>query len=137
VRGWTVGIGLSRAVVLISLSSLVTQALNAAPVPYAINGNSEPRYLVEFQLAAMPGEQLVIVRYSPKHDPTNEWVYNRADIDDAKVVWAREIPGLDIHPLLDYFRGRTVWLAQPDVDPKKLIPYSPPRPTPSAVAATP
>jgi len=135
VRGWAVGIGLSRAVVLISLSSLAAQASNPTSLPYEINGNSEPRYLVESQLAAMPGEQLVIVRYSPKHDPTNEWVYNRADIDDARVVWAREIPGVNIQPLLDYFHGRNVWLAQPDVDMTHVIPYSL-RQTPSAIAGS-
>jgi len=38
-------------------------------------------------------------------------------------VWAREIPGVSIQPLLDYFRGRRVWLAQPDVTPLQLTPY--------------
>ena len=83
----------------------------------------------------MPGEQLVIVRYSTKHDTTNEWVYNRADIDDARVVWAREIPGVNIQPLLEYFHGRNVWLAQPDVDMTHVIPYSL-RQTPSAIAGS-
>ena len=47
------------------------------------------------QLAAMPGQHLVIVHYSPQHIPYREWVYNGADIDGSKVVWAREIPGVD------------------------------------------
>jgi len=52
-----------------------------------------------------------------------EWVYNLADIDHAQVVWAREIPGVDIRPLLEYFRGHTVWLVERDVNPVQLRPY--------------
>jgi hypothetical protein len=80
------------------------------------------RYRAEFssELNHVPGEQLAIVRYSSDHDPGEEWVYNRADIDHAKIVWAREIPGEDIRPLLDYFRNREVWLVEPDADPPKL-----------------
>ena len=71
----------------------------------------------------MPGEHLVIVRYSPDHGFDPEFVFNRADIDHEKVIWAREIPGMDVKPLLDYFRGRHVWLLEPDVSLSQLSPY--------------
>ena len=42
-------------------------------------------------LESLPGDQLAIVRYSSKHNPQDEWVYNAADIDSSKVIWAREM----------------------------------------------
>ena len=75
------------------------------------------------QLESRPGDDLVIVRYSPEHNPHHEWVYNAADIDHSKIVWAREIPGLDLAPLLDYFRGRKVWVIEPDSSNIQLQPY--------------
>jgi hypothetical protein len=83
----------------------------------------EFRAQFESQLNASPGEHLLIVRYAPEHNSDREWVYNAADIDRAKIVWAREIPGMDIHPLLDYFRERRVWLVEPDAVPPRLTPY--------------
>ena len=75
------------------------------------------------QLQAMPGKHLVLVQYSPQHVAGREWVYNGADIDASKIVWAREIPGVSLDPLLDYFRGRQVWLAEPDANPPRLSRY--------------
>ncbi|MGC2108190.1 MAG: hypothetical protein WA655_01650 [Candidatus Korobacteraceae bacterium] len=75
------------------------------------------------QLEAMPGKHLVLVQYSPQHMAAREWVYNGADIDSSKVVWAREIPGVDLGPLLDYFRGRQIWVAEPDANPPRLSRY--------------
>jgi hypothetical protein len=74
-------------------------------------------------LGKRPGGHLVIVRYSAEHHSHQEWVYNRADIDHADVVWAREIPGVDLGPLLEYFRGREVWVVEPDAEPVTLVPY--------------
>src|SRR5262245_16616987 len=34
---------------------------------------------------------LVFVRYAPSHNPHEDWVYNRADIDKANIVWERDM----------------------------------------------
>jgi len=81
------------------------------------------------RLEGVPGQHLVIVRYGPAHDPVRqlEWVYNAADIDHAKVVWAREMADADNARLLDYYRDRRVWLIEPDREPVGLQPYPVPR----------
>jgi hypothetical protein len=99
--------------------------LYADAFPYVDDLNEPFRKPVEMQLAAMPGEHLVLVRYSKDHNSGEEYVYNDADIDHAKTVWAREIPGLDLSPLLSYFRNRDVWIYEPDEDDGSVTPYSP------------
>jgi hypothetical protein len=75
------------------------------------------------QLEATPGKQLVIVRYAPDHNVHDEWVYNGADIDGGKVVWARDVPGRDLKPLLEYFRARRAWVVEADASSPKLEEY--------------
>jgi hypothetical protein len=75
------------------------------------------------QLGQLPGGQLAIVRYSPRHDPGNEWVYNRADIDASKVVWARDAGAADNLELIRYYQDRKVWLVEPDAIPARISPY--------------
>ena len=83
-----------------------------------------PRAEIAQELAKTPGQHLVIVRYSQKHHAIDmEWVYNGADIDGEKVVWARELYGTDMQPLLDYFKGRRVWVVDADSEPPRLQPY--------------
>jgi hypothetical protein len=74
-------------------------------------------------LEERPGRQLVIVRYGPGHSPHQEWVYNRADIDAARVVWARGMNPQEDRKLLDYFKDRTVWRLQVDQFKLYLTPY--------------
>jgi hypothetical protein len=96
--------------------------------PYVDDVNEPFRKPVETQLAALPGEHLVLVRYSKDHNSGEEYVYNDADIDHSKTVWAREIPGMDLAPLFNYFRNRDVWLYEPDEDDSTVGPYAPDEP---------
>jgi hypothetical protein len=68
----------------------------------------------------MAGRHLVIVRYGPNHNRSDEWVYNEPDIDRAKVVWAREMAPDQNARLIRSFSGRCVWLAEPDRVPPGL-----------------
>ena len=82
------------------------------------------RARIQAELEEMPGKHLVIVRYAPNHDPLKEveWVYNAADIDAAKAVWARDMGTADNEELIRYFKGRQVWLVKPDETPAMLRP---------------
>jgi hypothetical protein len=123
--------GLSAGCELLLIIAVVLQIcemqrnLYADAFPY-VDDLTEPfRKPIETQLAALPGEHLVLVRYSKDHNSGEEYVYNDAEIDHAKTVWAREIPGIDLSPLLSYFRNRDVWLYEPDEDDPAVNPYEP------------
>ena len=123
VRLWgrPVGVYWSRMVVLLAMAWIVVLAGRAARNP--VVGFHTYRASIAKQLNDLPDKHLVLVHYSPGHNVHREWVYNAADIDNAKIVWAREIPGRDLTPLLNYFRGRKVWEVEADNSPPTLEPY--------------
>jgi hypothetical protein len=90
------------------------------------------RAQIEAQLEQLPGDQLAIVRYSPGHNPIDEWVYNWADIDGSKVVWAREMSSANNLELIHYYHDRKVWLVEPDALPASISPYKMPEQLPAA-----
>jgi hypothetical protein len=87
------------------------------------HANPERRIALNHDLADLPGQQLVIVHYSPRHIFQEEWVNNEADIDAAPVVWARDLGPEQNEELLDYYSGRTAWLLNADAEPPSLTPY--------------
>ncbi len=89
------------------------------------------RGAVERTLTQLPGEQLAIVRYSPNHDPIDEWVFNAADIDDSKVIWARAMDPAEDRELIQYYSKRKAWLIQPDKPSAEITPY----PVPEQITA--
>jgi hypothetical protein len=85
--------------------------------------NPERRIAVNRRLASMPGKLLVFVRYSPQHIFQDEWVYNEADLDGARVVWARDLGPEENRKLQAYYPDRKIFLFQPDARPMRLEPY--------------
>lgn len=91
---------------------------------------AERRRDVARQLAAAPGKLLVLVRYWPQHIFQDEWVYNAADIDGARVVWARDLGDAEDRKLLAYYPDRKVLLLEPDARPPRLSGYHAESPKP-------
>ncbi len=85
--------------------------------------NPAARIAVNQQLANVPGKVLVFVRYYPQHIFQEEWVYNSADIDGSRVVWARDLGADENEKLRAYYKDRSAWLLEPDFRPPRLRPY--------------
>jgi hypothetical protein len=119
------GVALSRAlVVLLVLSTGVSIARRSCdPLWWTCTGDPS-RVAVTKQLLATPGKHLIIVRYSDDHNIHDEWVYNGADIDGSKVIWARELDPEQNAKLFAYFKDRQIWLVEPDIDNTELKPYT-------------
>jgi hypothetical protein len=136
-EGKPVGLAMVRLVVtvcvLLAGVRLFARPLHIAPPEWpASNWNfiwygpehfGVERARVKASLEQLPGKQLVIVRYYKNHYPFDEWVYNRADIDGSKVVWAREMDAADNSELIHYYGDRRVWLVEPDAIPARIEPY--------------
>ena len=81
------------------------------------------RWPYEQRLRAAAGRHLVLVRYGPSTQMRLEWVYNEADIDGSKIVWARDMGREANQELIRYYPDRHVWLAEPDAQPPAVSPY--------------
>jgi hypothetical protein len=127
IAGRPIGIALSWAIVAllaIDTGSAVKHR-SCDPLWWTCQGDPS-RAVIQKTLESMPGKHLVIVRYDKDHNIHDEWVYNGADIDGAKVLWARELSAEQNQKLFAYFKDRKIWLATPDTDNTSLAPYSRP-----------
>ena len=111
---------LACAMILLRVTAAYTQTRIEPVWP---RGNLE-RAALFLQLRQLPGPQLVIVSYGSHHDVHREWIYNEANIDAAKVVWARDMGKDANRELLQYFRGRIVWSLEGDNSSPRLVPYA-------------
>jgi hypothetical protein len=118
--GW-LWVGRAAAIATIAFAVLSTAWFVACSFWITESGWWLDRSRLAAVLEAAEGKHLVIVSYSrSEHNPNREWVYNRADIDRAHVVWAREMGPARDAELLRYFRDRQAWLLQADARPPKL-----------------
>ena len=81
---------------------------------------AEQRARIQAALDRTPGKHLVIVHYASDHSPHEEWVWNGADIDGSKVVWARSMGRANDRELIEYFSDRRLWSLYADRVPPEL-----------------
>jgi hypothetical protein len=124
IRTWRRASGRSRVVRALVLAQLI------GFVPYAWFHVRQPagefanrRAELVRQLEGSPGRHLVIVQYGPDYNIHQEWVHNGADIDAARIVWARQMNPKADGQLVQYFRDRHVWLLRADEALPRLVPY--------------
>jgi hypothetical protein len=97
----------------------------------AINhANPARRIAVREQLAGVPGQLLVFVRYFPQHVFQEEWIFNAADIDGSRIVWARDLGPAENRALLNYYPHRRALLLEPDQETPELSDYKEEAPAP-------
>jgi hypothetical protein len=64
-------------------------------------------------LTQYPQEKhLFVVHYLPDANQNVEWVYNGADIDGQRIVWARDLGPEKLPKLLEYYKDRRKWLIE-------------------------
>jgi hypothetical protein len=125
---------LARSVIVAAILSFAFSAANSRntlqgtslddPLRLAMKLANTTRVQLTHSLTQHGQKFLIIVHYRPDHDGHEEWVYNAADIDNSRIVWAREMSPAADRELIDYFKDRQVLLLDADAHPPKLTPYS-------------
>jgi hypothetical protein len=116
-RGRPVGLAFVRAVAMVYVATAILRiglaVAHVHPEKEWQHGDMERAAIVK-ELDGAPGQSVVLVKYAPDFDPDREWVYNGADIDGQKIVWARDMGAEKNQELLDYYRGRKFWMVEVD-----------------------
>jgi len=125
-RSSGVGATLVRMIPVV-LAAMIILRVTAAAAHVPIEqpwprGNLERAALMD-SLAATDGKHLIFVTYSSDHDVNQEWVYNRADINASRVVWAHDMGDAENRKLIEYFPDRSAWRLYPDQPAVALAPY--------------
>jgi len=115
---------LGPAFVALVLVVAASQVLNGFQVAYRTRLGPPPfRAPAAEALSSRGPRHLVIVRYGADHNIHTEYVYNRADIDQAPIVWARDMGEARNQDLLEYYPDRRIWLLEPDLPTPRLVAY--------------
>jgi len=87
------------------------------------------------ELEQIPGKHLLFVKTKTDSDDVLQWIYNDADIDTARFVWARDLGTERNAELARDLTGRRIWLVDPNTKPATRVAYSPKSAVPESAAA--
>jgi hypothetical protein len=75
------------------------------------------------ELESHPGLQLALVRTSPNRNVLDQWIYNGADLNTARVLWAYDMGTAQNAELMRQYPGRTAWIIDLATEPATVTPY--------------
>jgi hypothetical protein len=109
---------------LVALLLIITSSRRIAAEDNPLSAQAQRASLLA-RLEQQTGKHVVLVQYAPELSGDREWVYNEADIDQSKVVWAHNMDRIENCKLIDYFKDHFIWsltVEREDV-PVKLRPF--------------
>jgi len=109
------------------LARVVGIGLLAGAGMSAAQGVSLDSQIVDQQTLASKldgGRHLIFVRYEPGYRFSNEFVYNPADLEQSRIIWAHYLGPAADAPVAEHFSNRQVWLLDAG-DSLKLNAYDP------------
>ena len=111
----------SRLLLLVLAAELLATTLRFPTLRPGPEDPSRQRQAMVEKLEKIPGHHLVIVEPRSMTD----WVWNGAEIDAAKIVWARTAGAEADQKLRDYYPDRQIWRARINTEPPVLEPWQP------------
>jgi len=127
VRFWKFGPQIVSAIPIVACAMLIIRLIAIpvhAPLEPSWPRGDLQRAAILRRLEHTPGQHLVVVDYDSTHDLDREWVYNPADLNNSKVLWARDLGPQSDRDLLNYYHGRNIWCVNPDSNSIELHPCS-------------
>jgi hypothetical protein len=73
-------------------------------------------------LKKQPGQHVIFVSYAGLPSPHEEWIYNKAEIDAAPVIWALDLGQTENEKLRRHYAERFFWRFKP-AESLSLRPY--------------
>lgn len=110
-----VGYGLAGVVLAWTIHGAYTWSTAEREANYMSRMKPEVRARIE----GVTGRHVVLVAYGRHHRIHQEWVYNSADIDSQRVVWAHDLGDPANQKLYAYYSDRWIWSLTTGVEPER------------------
>lgn len=92
-----------------------TQEVNYQSWCCKLDGNLD-KHRITTWLLQQPGSHLVFVKAKTDEHNLLQWIYNSADIDGSRIVWARDLGAAQNRKLMEHYAHRKVWVVDPNAN---------------------
>jgi hypothetical protein len=106
-RGRPIG-SLLTLTMIVSLPVFCLHAADVSTRDPNLTGRGRERIIEK--LESLPGKHIIFVEYPEGPQAVYEWVYNGADIDAQRVIWAHALDPASNTELAQHYHDRSIWV---------------------------